>query len=425
MQSVPELLEDAIALWREADSSFPPVARPFSEQEQRAREQHLAQFLSSVEAELARLPRTRPDRDGARERITAAFVRFARSGLGLEDRHITLLLDGGFSGIGAALACQARRFDPAVSAGDILQACRNAWTACGLQMLLGRPMRVTPSIFAYSMLYPYSDNYLDDPDVPREEKVSFNLRFGRRLKGEDPPAVNRREQNIWRLVGLIESEYPRESNPRVFDSLLAIHGAQADSLRLARRGVVDGGVDVVRLSFAKGGASVLADGYLAAGSLSPDEAQFIFRWGVLLQLGDDLQDIRDDYASGALTLFSQAVGVEMLDTVTNRALRFGESVMSLLPAFKAPGSGTLQELIRRSSRSFLIRCAAEAGEFYTREYLVRLETCSPFRFEFLNRRRGQFARRQAAFVRLFEAFLEAEDDEPAFPVLPSAFLPRF
>jgi hypothetical protein len=26
-------------------------------------------------------------------------------------------------------------------------------------------MRLTPSIFAYSMLYPYADNYLDDPST--------------------------------------------------------------------------------------------------------------------------------------------------------------------------------------------------------------------------------------------------------------------
>ncbi len=35
-----------------------------------------------------------------------------------------------------------------------------------LQLLLGIPVRVTPAIFAYSMLYPYGDNCLDDPAIP-------------------------------------------------------------------------------------------------------------------------------------------------------------------------------------------------------------------------------------------------------------------
>ena len=94
-----------------------------------------------------------------------------------------MLLKGGFAAIGTELAREARRFDPAVSTADILQASRNAWTACGLQMLLGRKMRLTPAIFAYSMLYPYTDNYMDDPATPAEAKLGFSARFGRRLEG--------------------------------------------------------------------------------------------------------------------------------------------------------------------------------------------------------------------------------------------------
>jgi hypothetical protein len=423
MDGVRVLLEDAIAQWQACDASFPPATPRFSEREQAPREEQLARFLGNVEAEVERLPRTRSDRDGVRERLTGAFVHFARSGLGMEDRHLELLLGGGFSGVGTALARQARRFDPAVSVADILQACRNAWTACGLQVLLGRPMQVTPSIFAYSMLYPYSDNYLDDPRVAREEKVSFSGRFGRRLEGDSVRPANAHEERIWRLIGLIEGQYPRPSYPQVYSSLLAIHRAQFDSLRLSRSGAA-GEVDILRLGFAKGGASVLADGYLAAGSLTAGEARFIFLWGVVLQLGDDLQDVRDDHAGGILTLFSQAAGKEPLDSVTSRTFQFGERVMSLLEGVGVAESGTLKELMRRSSRSFLLRCAGEAGEFYTPEYLARIEGCSPYRFSFLNRRREQFARRQSAFTRLFETFLAAGDDEPAFPLLPSALMPR-
>jgi len=42
---------------------------------------------------------------------------------------------------------------------------------------------------------------------------------------------------IWRLIGLIEEQYVRAEWPRVFDSLLAIHHAQENSLRLLRRGL--------------------------------------------------------------------------------------------------------------------------------------------------------------------------------------------
>jgi hypothetical protein len=424
MDGARELLDEALAEWRVSDTAFPRIARQFTPREQAAREAHLTEFLRSLEAELARLPRTRADRGQARERIALAFVRLARSALEMEDRHLDLLLGGGFSAVGTALARQARRFDLAVNAADILQACRNAWTACGLQALLGRPMRVTPSIFAYSMLYPYSDNYLDDPKVSREEKVSFNHRFGQRLAGTRVHPASPQEDNIWRLVALIEGEYPRPSHPRVFASLLAIHQAQSESLRLAGGGAV-GEEDVLKLSFAKGGTSVLADGYLGAGSLTEDQARFIFLWGVLLQLGDDLQDVRDDRASGMRTLFSQLAGRQPLDAVTNRAFHFGERVMMLLDGVGTPESGALKELIRRSSRSFFVRSVGEASDLYTAEYLARLETYSPFRFSFLDQRRRHLTRHQGAFARLFDAFLAADDDEPAFPLLPHVMMPRF
>jgi len=310
-----------------------------------------------------------------------------------------------------------------VSTTDIMQACRNAWTACGLQALLTGNMRVTPSIFAYSMLYPYSDNYMDDPAIAREAKLSFSERFRRRLAGDPVLPANEREAAIWRLVGLIESQYSRADTPQVFDSLLAIHRAQEESLRLLRRGRPAGAVDVLALSFAKGGSSVLADAYLAGGSVTGDQARFAFDWGVLLQLADDLQDVHGDRKRGLLTLFSQAAERGPLDEPTNRTLQFAQKVMAQLDAFRAPGSEVLKELILSSSYSLLIRSAGEAGELYTKPYLARLESWSPFRFAFWRERRAQLARRGNVLKRLFEAFLAGDDDEPAFPWLPNTLMP--
>ena len=60
---------------------------------------------------------------------------------------LEFLLRDDFSRIGKDLAVRARRLDASVSVSDILQACRNAWTACGLQPLLGQPIRVNARNF--------------------------------------------------------------------------------------------------------------------------------------------------------------------------------------------------------------------------------------------------------------------------------------
>jgi hypothetical protein len=382
-------------------------------------------FLSTLEAELRRPPRTRAERQGMHQRLTEAFAEFGRTALNLDERHLQMLFAGGFSSIGTAMAREARRFDSEVTVADILQASRNAWTACGLQVLFGGAMSLSPSIFAYSMLYPYTDNYLDDPATPARTKQGFNRRFSLRLLGQDVGPEGRHEALIWRLVELIETQYPRAEFPGVYDSLLLIQAAQEKSLTLLRNDAPEDCVDVLALSFEKGGASVLADGYLAAGSLSAERAAFVYNWGIFLQLADDLQDVQEDRRDGVRTIFSEAAGREPLDALTNRLMQFGGRVMMQMHDLPGVNCLPLRQLITRSCLSFLVRSAGESAAFYTPEYVARIETLSPFRFSFLGDRRRKFERHSGLMAKLFEAFLAGDPDEPAFPLLPSSLMPRF
>jgi hypothetical protein len=416
------LLRETLDLWNATPATVPDFGRSYSTAEQAERERRADQFLDAVESEVRRAPRTRAERDQVRQFISDSFAVFAENALDLTPPQVELLLDGGFSSVGSALGRRAREFDPEVSALDILQACRNAWTACGLQALSGRRMHVTPAIFGYSMLYPYSDNYLDSREAGAAEKLGFSARFRGRLAGECVAPANAREHTIWRLVASIEEQYPREEHPDVYESLLAIHRAQEKSLRLRRCAISP--ADVLGLSFEKGGTSVLADACLVSGQAEPAFARFAFEWGVLLQLADDLQDIREDAADGAATIFTEGAQAGPLDEMTSRTLRFGEHVMRRLDEVAVAGSEVVEELLRLSSRSILIRSAGHAGEWYTPEYLARLERYSPFRFAYLRHRRERLARRSGLLLKMFDAFLAAPEDEPAFPMLPSTIMPR-
>ncbi len=404
---VEELLGGTLDLWLDCPTSWPSLGRSFTTAEQQERESRLDRFLAVLQAELRGLPRTATRRQVVRDRLTSAFEAFARSSLDLDDGQLELLLDDGFSSVSGEMARQARQFDPSVSVDDILQATRNAWTAGGLQMLLGRPMCVTPAIFAYSMLYPYSDNYLDSPETSPESKLAFSTRFGRRLAGDPVAAANAREVLIWRLVETIENQYARPDWPQVFDGLLAIHRAQEDSIRLLRGGRACDAGEILELSLRKGGTSVLADGYLAAGALSRDEAQRAFDWGAMLQLGDDLQDVLQDRQEGSLTLFTQAAGRGTLDELTSRTFHFARRVMQRLEALPGAGCRPLMELIERSSWSLLLRSAGDAGQLYSGEYLRYLERHSPFRFAFLRSAWNKLERQRGSLTRLFEVFLGA------------------
>src|SRR5208283_1057269 len=195
------------------------------------------------------------------------------------------------------------------------------------------------------------------------------------------------------LVSLIEGQYRRAEHPEVFASLCAIQRAQEKSLEL-HRAAGDGACDVLEIVFEKGGASVLADAWLAAGTLTPIAVELAFAWGVALQLGDDLQDVAADARDGIRTAFSEAVGREPLDAATNRAFHFGDRVLADLDGIDAAAPAAIKELIRTSFFMLLTGAAGDARQFYSAAYIRQLETRSPFTFEFLRRRRRRFTRKR-------------------------------
>ena len=400
---------ETMALWHSCAARKPQSGPIYSRAVQSRRQEAYDRALSEVEREAHAKPSTRADRAEMRNRTTASFARFSREALDLDPEAIDLLTKD-FLPVGIGLARWARGFDPGLSKEDIIQACRNAWTACGLQPLFGRPIELTPSILAYSLLYPYTDNFLDQPTVTAGEKQRFGDRFRQRLEGKPLYAANRREAALWALVRLIEDQYPRAFHPDVYQALLAIHRAQQESIAQLRPYSTLAATQILQLSCAKGGTSVLADACLVRGSLTPQESSFAFHWGVLLQLGDDLQDIREDMRRGSVTLFSDAACAgSPLDRLTDQLLSFSDCVASEMEALPSR-TPVLRNLLRMSWRSLIVNAIAESERFFSPGYLAEIEQSSPFRFDFLRARRKRMSRRRGLYETLFNAFLEDDSD---------------
>jgi hypothetical protein len=414
-----------IDVWSSNLSQWPHGGRRYSPKEQQKREEAYDKEFRTVEREMRRAPRARAERIEAQNRLVASFARFSAAALDLEEEAIGVLTDE-FLPVGTNLAKWARRFDPTLGMADIIQACRNAWTACGLQPLFGAPVGITPSILAYSLLYPYSDNYLDHEEVSAEAKLCFSARFRRLLLGEDLSTTSHREAALRTLIELIEVQYPRARYPHVFDCLLAIHRAQEQSiqLQLTSQSHCDD-TDLLRVSCAKGGSSVLADACLIFGCLAEEESRFAFEWGVLLQLGDDLQDIREDMRCGSATLFSRAAAFgKPLDDLAIQLLNFGKAVGSRMDHLPN-GSAILKELLKTSWQSLIIRAVADSHDFFSAAFLEEAERFSPFRFEFLRVRQDRLARRNGLYATLFETFLETREDDDDGMQLPPYKIQEF
>lgn len=390
-------------IWMECGAGEIPSGRAYSHREQAANGKDLARLVDLLRAEASRPPASPEAAGGIRERLAAAGSRLARTAFGWDDRHLAVVLAGGFEGPAVEFARTARASCPGLDADDILQASRNVWVANGLQMLLGLPVRLTPAITAYSLLYPHTDNYLDDPAISGAAKREFNGRLKARLEGRSVEPGNPAEKAVFDLVAVIEGEYERTSHPRVFESLAEIHRAQVESLGLLRPGGSAFEADVLGISLDKGGTSVLADAFLVAGSLDPARVEFAYGLGAFLQLMDDLEDVFEDLKAGRMTVFSQTSKGWLLDGITDHVRRFGERVLAPLGGFAVAGTETLQDLVRSVTKMGVIDCAGRAGRLYSRDYLERLQVLSPFRFAFAAKQRRKLTKQRAAIARLFQA----------------------
>lgn len=348
------------------------------QQQQNAR--HTRAIIDEIADRIRQVPETEADREAVATALRASVRRYATDCLAWSEGERRLFFSDELFGVTREFAREARRFDPGIASEALSQALRNVWIMNSIQMMLGRPVTLTPAVFAYSLLYPYTDNPLDRPEPGASAKRARTGRLAARLRGERPEATDADEDRAFRLVGMVEDQYPRPTCPEVYSSLLGIHRAQTRSLA-QQDGPGPYQADLVGTSLAKGGASVVADGYLVAGTLDEADTEFLFGYGAVLQLLDDLQDAVPDRQAGQMTLFSQTAVGWPLDGITARLLAFSHRVLAPTGAgWRDEPRKSLLAAFRRNCVHLLLHAVAEHPELFTRERVRELDAHSPVAF---------------------------------------------
>lgn len=249
-----------------------------------------------------------------------------------------------------------------------------------LQIIWEIPLELTPSIYGYSMLYPYTDNYLDDPDIGMIDKNKFNLKLNKVLNGEKQIADNNHEKRVFELVGEIESQYSRDDYPEVYESILLIQEAQIQSLNQDQDAKMT--VEkVLPISFFKGGSSVLADAFLVKGNLSDDEMQFSFDYGTFLQLLDDLQDAIEDNMEGHQTIFSIQEKHERLDENICKLISYIFKVNTPIKG-ESESMALMKEVISSCTLIMVMDAVGRNHSLVSKEFYKELELYSKVRLSF-------------------------------------------
>lgn len=394
---IDSLKEQYIGLWENTPDTFPVLREQYAVNRQKTREVEMSRFADEIILLIKGFPgRHKEDNKQWGSALKRLIYGCGTGVVGLGDSSMRILLDDGFCDVTSEFIVKAREFDAGFKTDEIFQSLRNAWIMNCIQKLMGSKVEMTGAVFAYSMLYPYSDNYIDEPVVSDCDKMELNKNFNRRLAGMDIAAASLLENKLFRLVGMIEGQFPRNKYPMVYESLLAIQTAQEKSLEqdVRKKGTDP---DIFAISVEKGGSSVLADGCLIKGSLSAEEAAFVFGFGVLLQLLDDMQDAAEDRRCGHKTLFSMC-GTDMsAQRSTNRLINFTMNFLDSDKCFNSNDAKEIKSLMKKSILFLLMGAVACNGSMYDTGYLKRLEAYSPLRFNYL---KGFYKRMGREFGRL-------------------------
>jgi hypothetical protein len=389
----------SVAAWNNAPERVPGGLERFTLRQQQDNERQVEMLLERGREESSGRRMATPGNrlllaKRARFAITKHLLRF-------DDPAVNALMEDCESAA-ESFARTAKDFDPALPAADILQALRNQWVFNSIQRYLGHPVSVTPSSFAYSMLYPYTDNSIDSAGSSEPETDAFLAWLALRLRGVNAEMQGNLSRTVGRLLGMIELHYPRSGFPDVYASLLAIHTAQEKSLSLCR---VQPSVDedlLLAISVEKGGTSVLADGYLVTGTLTAPHMDVMFAYGVILQLIDDLQDLEEDRAAGCSTPFTRALDRHDLRAATNRLFAYLGWCLALMREHAPGDAGYLCELIRRSCSLLILEAIARHREWYDTEYIGIMQKHMPLPVDYFGSMHERADTGSSTFEQVFE-----------------------
>ncbi len=278
---------------------------------------------------------------------------------------------------------RVRGFDADLNAGQIWQAMRNYFIYAMIVEMQGERQNAANPILAYSLLYPYTDNYIDDKTTTKEEKERYNRMIARKLKGEPVLAQSALEEKTCRLLDMIGDAYEGEAKKKVIGTLLQLLEAQNYSIRQQKAGISED--EILGISIWKGSTSVLADYLFATQDWREKEEGFYLRFGFLLQLVDDLQDMEEDKKEGSHTLMIKAAEQKRLEGQVNRLLWF---IWDTVRAFEPRNPG-LKGFVLKNCVEITLLSVAMSAQHFLKEYIKALAPYLPLSVEFIKKMKKQ------------------------------------
>lgn len=379
------------ATWEKQPDSFPnflmknahlfPVNEPWQKKENEA---FVQEFSKRVQKKLRQKPKDRELQNEWEQEIEQEFTEFLEREkiLNLSEWMSPVLLNA-FKCETKYFVHRVRSFDDTLTPAQIWQTLRNYFIYAMIVDLQGEEQHAGDPILAYSLLYPYTDNYIDDHQISIQDKEQYNRMIALKLKGESAAPQNALEEKTCRLLDMILEPYEGSAKKKIAGTLLELLEAQNNSIRQQKTDITE--EQILEISMWKGSTSVLADYLFATTKWTEYEENFYLKFGFILQLVDDLQDIDEDRKSGSRTLMTEAEKQQKLEQCTNRLLWF---TWNVIREFN-PINSLLKGFVLKYCVEISLMTAAVNQQFFSEKYLKALEPYLPFSNDFLKKMKKQ------------------------------------
>lgn len=384
--------EEIRAVWKKQPEDFPAfleenpgIFLKINTRQKKENEALVREFFQRIQKKLQQKPGNQDDRKKWEEDLERYFIDFWKREkiLSVSEWMNPKLLDS-FKRETKHFLNKVRDFDETLNQAQIWQTLRNYFIYAIIVEMQGEEQNADNPILAYSLLYPYTDNYIDNKWVSRHEKERYNRMIASKLMGESVIPENLLEERTCCLLDMILNDYEGEKQKRVAEILLRLLEAQNKSISQQNDDVTE--EDILKISICKGSNSVLADYLFASSDWLQEEERFYEKFGFLLQLVDDLQDINEDRGIGSHTLMTQAEEKERLEQCVNHLLWFSWNVIC---GFNPRNPG-IKVFVLKNCVEISLLAAAVNYRFFSAKYLKALEPYLPFSLDFLKKSKKQW-----------------------------------
>lgn len=274
-----------------------------------------------------------------------------------------------------------RLFSPELRLDEIGQAIRNYIVYAMFKLIHRDDTAFNMAGFGYSMLYPFTDNYIDSKKYLPEEKREFNRLIYDKLMGKPVTPAGRHQIKTCELLSAIEKTYPQDNHPDLYMLLLMMLDAQELSLIQHNTDYTLSEEERLNISLYKGGVSVLIDRCLVSKPLTDEEIILYLGLGFFLQLADDLQDIGEDSRQGYQTLLTLNITPEAREEIVNKLLHF---IRDTLGSFKTEND-LFKDFFLDNCYRLIYTSVIGSREYFTDAYIRKLERLLPVQTDYIQK----------------------------------------